>query len=80
MLYSKESDNPIIIIEAKKKGVKLDAALEQGIEYAKAIDAQLVFATDGVFCRAYHTCANRPPILNGEEIDEFIREALALRY
>ncbi|MCR5637047.1 MAG: N-6 DNA methylase [Clostridiales bacterium] len=80
VLYSKDSDKPLIVIEAKKKGVRLDAALEQGIQYAKAIEAPLVFATDGVFCRAFHTVANRPPILNGEEIDEFIREALALRY
>lgn len=80
VLYSKDSDKPLIVIEAKKKGVRLDAALEQGIQYAKAIDAPLVFATDGVFCKAFHTVANRPPILNGEEVDEFIREALALRY
>ena len=80
VLYSKESDKPIIVIEAKKKGSRIDAALEQGIGYARAIDAPLVFATDGVFCKAFHTVANRPPILNGEEIDEFIREALALRY
>ena len=80
VLYSKDSDKPLIVIEAKKKGVRLDAALEQGIQYAKAIEAPLVFATDGVFCKAFHTVANRPPILNGEEIDEFIREALALRY
>ncbi len=80
VLYSKESDKPLIVIEAKKKGSRIDAALEQGINYARAIDAPLVFATDGVFCKAFHTVANRPPILNGEEIDEFIREALALRY
>ena len=80
VLYSKDSDKPLIVIEAKKKGVRLDAALEQGIQYAKAIEAPLVFATDGVFCKAFHTVANRPPILNGEEIDEFIRESLALRY
>lgn len=80
VLYSKESDRPLIVIEAKKKGTRLDAAMEQGISYARAINAPLVFATDGVFCKAYHTDANRPPILNGEEIDEFIREALALRY
>lgn len=80
VLYSKESDKPLIVIEAKKKGARIDAALEQGISYAKAIEAPLVFATDGVFCKAFHTVANRPPILNGEEIDEFIREALALRY
>ena len=80
VLYSKDSDKPLIVIEAKKKGVRLDSALEQGIQYAKAIEAPLVFATDGVFCEAFHTVANRPPILNGEEVDEFIREALALRY
>lgn len=80
VLYSKDSDKPLIVIEAKKKGVRLDVALEQGVQYAKAIEAPLVFATDGVFCKAFHTVANRPPILNGEEIDEFIREALALRY
>ncbi|MBQ2714634.1 MAG: N-6 DNA methylase [Clostridia bacterium] len=80
VLYSKDSDKPLIVIEAKKKGSRIDAALEQGIAYARAIDAPLVFATDGVFCKAFHTFANRPPILNGEEIDEFIRETLALRY
>ena len=80
VLYSAESDRPLIVIEAKRKGIRIDTALEQGIDYARAINVPLVFATDGVFCRAFHTDANRPPILNGEEIDEFIREALALRY
>lgn len=80
VLYSKDSDKPLIVIEAKKKGSRIDAALEQGISYARALEAPLVFATDGVFCKAFHTVANRAPILNGEEVDEFIREALALRY
>jgi len=79
VLYSKDGE-PLIIIEAKKKGKRIDAALEQGIYYAKALEAPLVFATDGVFCKSFHTKANRTPILNGEEIDEFIRETLALRY
>ena len=80
VLYSKESDKPLIVIEAKRKGARIDTALEQGAEYARVLGAPLVFATDGVFCKAFHTIANRVPILNGEEIDEFIREALALRY
>lgn len=67
-------------MKPKKKGSRIDAALEQGIRYARTLEAPLVFATDGVFCKAFHTGANRAPILNGEEIDEFIREALALRY
>ena len=80
VLYSKTIDRPLIIIEAKRKGSRLDSALEQGIAYARILEAPLVFATDGVFCKSFHTFANRPPILNGEEIHELIREALALRY
>ena len=81
VLYSHEAGNsPIIIIETKRKGSRLDSALEQGITYARILGAPLVFATDGVFCRSFHTEANRPPILNGSEIDELIRETLALRY
>ncbi|MCD7747104.1 MAG: N-6 DNA methylase [Firmicutes bacterium] len=80
VLYSKDSDKPLIVIEAKKRGSRIDLALEQGINYARAIEAPLAFATDGVFCKSYHTIANRPPVLNGEEVDEFIRESLALRY
>lgn len=79
VLYAKDA-RPLIVIEAKKRGARIDAALEQGINYARTLGAPLVFATDGVFCKTFHTIANRPPVLNGEEIDEFIRETLALRY
>lgn len=81
VLYSKENDEkPLIIIEAKKKGEKIDNALAQGIHYAKELDAPIVFATDGLFCKSYHTKFERTPVLNGEEVDEFLREALALKY
>ncbi len=83
VLYSSDkntNDKPLIVIEAKKKGERLDLALEQGIHYAKQLDAPIVFATDGLFCKSYHTKFNRTPLLNGEEVDEFLREALALKY
>lgn len=81
VLYSKEVDRkPLIIIEAKKKGERIDDALEQGIRYAKELDAPIVFATDGLFCKSYHTKFDKTPLLNGEEVDEFLREALALKY
>ena len=41
VLYS--NDKPLIVIEAKKKGSKIDSALEQGIHYARAIDAPPCF-------------------------------------
>ena len=46
VLYSKDHE-PLIVIEAKKKGERIDSALEQGIFYAKRLKAPLVFATDG---------------------------------
>jgi len=79
VLYSKDHE-PLIVIEAKKKGERIDSALEQGIFYAKRLKAPLVFATDGVFCKSFHTQANRTPLLNGEELDEFIREAMAMKF
>jgi len=79
VLYSKDHE-PLIVIEAKKKGERIDSALEQGIFYAKKLNAPLVFATDGVFCKSFHTQANRTPLLNGEELDEFIREAMAMKF
>lgn len=81
VLYSSDSDKkPLVVIEAKRKGARIDSALDQGIAYARTLEAPLVFATDGVFCKAFHTGANRTPILNGEEVDEFMREALAMRF
>jgi len=80
VLYSRDSDTPLIVIETKKKGERIDAALDQGIFYAKKLDAPLVYATDGVFCKSFHTVGNTTPKLNGEDVDEFIREALALKF
>lgn len=80
VLYTEKSDKPLIIIEAKRKGENISKALEQGIDYAKTLEATLVYATDGLFCKSYHAKFDRTPLLNGEEIDEFIRENLALQY
>ena len=83
VLYSKDErgeDKAIMVIEAKRRGARVDVALEQGIRYAKQLDAPIVFATDGLFCKSYHTKFDRAPILNGEEVDEFLREALAVKY
>lgn len=79
ILYSRNHE-PLIVIEAKKKGERIDTALEQGIFYAERLKAPLVYATDGVFCKAFHVKAHRTPLLNGNELDEFIRQALAIKY
>lgn len=81
VLYASAADSkPLIVIEAKKKGTRIESALQQGISYARKLKAPLVFATDGLFCKAYHTKFECAPVLNGEELDRFPREGLALKY
>ena len=79
-LYPSKSDTPIAVIEAKKPGQNIHDAMNQGIWYAQRLDAPLVFATDGIFTKTMHVKVNKPLKLNGEEIDELIREVLALKY
>ena len=80
VLYEAGRTRPLIVIETKKRGANINLALEQGREYADVLKAPIVYATDGVYCKTYHTNREKPLFLNGEEIDEFIREILALRY
>lgn len=80
LLYRTSSDTPLIVIETKKPKKNIHQALEQGLGYAKRVDAPIVFATDGVFTKTIHSLTGKPLFLNGNEIDEFIREALALQF
>lgn len=80
ILYESVSDLPLIVIEAKKPRESIHKALGQGLEYAERLGAPLVFATDGIFTKTLHSRTRKPLYLNNEEIDEFIRESLALRY
>lgn len=80
ILYASNSNEPLAIIEAKKRGANIHTALEQGLNYAQRIDAPLVFASDGVFTKTLHVRNSKPLTLNGEEIDELIRETMALKY
>lgn len=80
VLYAMDSNEPLIVIEAKRPGQSILKALNQGIEYAKLLGAPIVFATDGVFTKSFHIESSKPLVLNGEEIDEFIKENLALQF
>ncbi len=80
VLYEKGKDNPLIVIETKKAGTNINAALEQGKHYAEVLNAPIVFATDGVYYKSLHTKTQKPLLLNGEEVDELIRELTAIQY
>lgn len=79
-LYRKGSDQAIAVIEAKRPGQKIHDALDQGARYAEALGAPIVFATDGIFTKTFHRIEHKPLVLNGDEVDELLRESLALRY
>jgi type I restriction enzyme M protein len=79
-LYPTDSNEPIAVIEVKKRGANIHEALNQGENYARKIDAPIVFATDGVFTKTLHIKYNKPLLLNHEEIDDLIKETLALRF
>ena len=80
VLYEKGKDTPLIVIETKKKGANINLAIEQGKFYAETLNAPIVFATDGVYYKSLHTVTQKPLLLNGEEVDELIRELTAIQY
>jgi len=80
ILYKTNSNEPIIIIEAKKARKNIHEALNKGIEYAQRLNAPIVYATDGVFTKTYHIKKEKPLFLNGEEVEEFINELIALNF
>lgn len=66
----------VSIVEAKKKDINLDKALEQALDYAKSLrnvgsPVMTVFATDGIATRAaWHD--GSPLQINGEEVRELL--------
>ena len=80
VLYPTESSRPLAVIEAKRRGRSIDHALGQGVKYATRLDAPIVFATDGVFTKTIHAKIGKPLMLNGDDLDELVREALAVKY
>lgn len=80
ILYQSGTKKPIGIIEAKKVGIDLRKALEQGEKYAKELEAPLIFAMNGAYCETRWLGNKKPLILNGEEVKEIIREVEALKF
>jgi len=80
ILCETKTKKPIGIIEAKKTGVDLQKALNQGEEYARELEAPLIFAMNGAYCETRWLNNKKPLILNGEEVKEIIREIEALKF
>ncbi|CAG8449786.1 9079_t:CDS:2 [Ambispora gerdemannii] len=80
ILYQSGTTNPLIVIEAKRPTEDIYQALEQGVNYAKSIEAPLVIATNGEFTKCYHVNFKKTLIRNGEEVKEFFTEKETLKF
>ena len=75
ILYGKNSNTPLAVVEAKKAKGDLNSALRQGMLYAKRLGARVVFATDSYVVRVAHISSDRVTI-DGEILNNFVKEDL----
>lgn len=80
VFYQDKSTQPLIVLEVKRPGKDLVAALRQGEDYANIIKAPIVIVTDGVFFRTKYMPNGLPLKYNGEEVKELITQERALEF
>lgn len=81
VLYKSGTDEPIAIIEAKRKGQDIDKALKQAINlYAKPLGVDLVFAVNGTFVKSFSIKAKKVLTIDGEHLREITSEKKLLRF
>ena len=81
VLYKSGTDEPIAVIEAKKKGESIEDALKQAVErYANPLGIKIVFAIDGAFIKTYHITDQKELTIDEEPVRELISEARLLRF
>lgn len=83
LLYRENTNQsfiPIGVIEAKKPGQELEKALDQATIYAEKLNAPLIFAINGTFCKTRHITNAKSLFLNGQEVKELLRVKEALGF
>lgn len=81
VLYEQGTSNPIAVIEAKRPGESLRAALNQAQErYARPLGAPLVFAYNDTFVDTRHVFQSRALKIDGEDVRQFIDHYTSLRF
>jgi len=80
-LYKSGTDKIIGIIEAKRKGKKLDTILEEAIsKYAEPLKVPIIFVSDGSFVIAWHVDENKCLTFDGDEVTHLLDEKTLLRF
>ena len=81
VLYDSGTDIPIAIIEAKSPNGELDNAVDQAVRrYANPLNVPLVFVYNEIFVAGLHVYQSRPLKIDGEQLQDFVDQATALRF
>ena len=81
LLYEYGTDRPIAVIEAKRLGETLDEAIRKSIgAYAKPLDIDIVFATDGSSYVTFDSRSDGPLLFNREPVVDLLKPELLLRF
>lgn len=81
VLYKSESDSPIAIIEAKRKGQSIDDAINYAkSKYAMPLGIKVIFAYDGAFFKSWHTDSDRELLIDGIAVTQLVTERKVLRF
>ena len=81
VLYETGTDNPIAIIETRRKGQSVDDALNQAIEkYAIPLGVKIVFAYNGSFFKSWHIDDDRELYIDDQIISHLITEKKILQF
>lgn len=81
VLYKTNSNEPLAIIEAKRKGQNVDEALEQAKErYAIPLGIKIVFAYDGSFFKSEKIDEGKELKIDGITVTQIISERQILRF
>ena len=74
LLYSKNRRVPLAVVEAKKPGGNMSAAIKQGLDYASLLQCAVVFASDGNIVVSAHITDGKLLVMNDSEVSEFLPE------
>ncbi|MDN3030919.1 MAG: N-6 DNA methylase [Candidatus Tisiphia sp.] len=81
VLYKEGSNEPIIIIEAKKPNESIQLAMHQALNlYAKQLNTLLIFAYNGSYIETQYLYNGRNLKIDGEDVRQFINHHTALRF
>lgn len=80
VLYDPEGWIPVAIVEAKRPGAKMPAAIKQAREYAAALGCKVAFAIDGGVVEAVWTETSLPLRENGLPVSSLLSLRALRRY